>query len=567
MSKTSETKNKILSILKKGNKRLVDLYPVLGLSPATVSQHLREMKERGMIYEVDNSHFKNEKYYTLDHSAASNNDVSGMRMYRNMKEQLPKFGIIGAVAIAAVLAAVFYANGTAILHQSKLSTLNILLTDPPHVPLGTTSLNVTYSSMRIHLVNASQGSWTTVNSSGTVDLLSLVNVSKMIGTVKVPYNAIIDSVAFNITNAYIRIYNTTYPVYLNGSEVVGQVSNSNSFNGASNLLVDFSPTIVPIYNYNSTIFEMVPSFKALLVDKQQFSSPILSGPGKSKEYLINGNVSAMIHGTGANIETVNGSIAQSGRNTLIKVTVKDVSNSSVYLHHVLVMGNESLYFNASPVQIEVVSKVPGNKGIFTGNISGERVVVGRVSGNTVVTETTVPSPEGSRALFSFREGRFGGMMFIARFNFSNVYNWTSGDVNYSWSSAAGVPPPVPDGAWTKIGGLLYVPTTLNRTASPDAANEMGFAYEVGMTKQNLGVLCFTVAGNGTMVQPSMTSIGVLAQDPGYLLLPGQSVTLAFNGTIGLGSGFVTANFTKGSVYGVNVVGTEGAYSESAVRVS
>ena len=58
MGRTSETKNRILELLRGGNKRLVDLYPALELSPATVSQHLKELKGMGLISEVDNSHFK-----------------------------------------------------------------------------------------------------------------------------------------------------------------------------------------------------------------------------------------------------------------------------------------------------------------------------------------------------------------------------------------------------------------------------------------------------------------------------------------------------------------------------
>ena len=63
MGKILETKQRILELLSSDKKSLTELRTELGLSPSTVSQHLKELESRGAIYLVANEHFRRYKYY------------------------------------------------------------------------------------------------------------------------------------------------------------------------------------------------------------------------------------------------------------------------------------------------------------------------------------------------------------------------------------------------------------------------------------------------------------------------------------------------------------------------
>lgn len=65
MGKTLETKREILSRLKGERKTVTQLSWELGLSKATVSQHLAELRSMGAVEEDDNSHFRRLKYFKI----------------------------------------------------------------------------------------------------------------------------------------------------------------------------------------------------------------------------------------------------------------------------------------------------------------------------------------------------------------------------------------------------------------------------------------------------------------------------------------------------------------------
>jgi len=70
MTKTLETKKKILNLLKKRQMTITGLSEELGLSTATVSQHLDELQRMGAVEKIDNEHFKKLKYYKATEQAS-----------------------------------------------------------------------------------------------------------------------------------------------------------------------------------------------------------------------------------------------------------------------------------------------------------------------------------------------------------------------------------------------------------------------------------------------------------------------------------------------------------------
>jgi DNA-binding transcriptional ArsR family regulator len=65
MSKTLETKKKILNLLKKREMTVTELSRQLDLTTATVSQHMDELQSAGAVKKIDNEHYKKLKYYKV----------------------------------------------------------------------------------------------------------------------------------------------------------------------------------------------------------------------------------------------------------------------------------------------------------------------------------------------------------------------------------------------------------------------------------------------------------------------------------------------------------------------
>jgi len=65
MSKPMKTKKAILRLLSDRSKTLTDISEELELAPSTVSQHLVELKTLGAIHQIENTHVRKWKYYTV----------------------------------------------------------------------------------------------------------------------------------------------------------------------------------------------------------------------------------------------------------------------------------------------------------------------------------------------------------------------------------------------------------------------------------------------------------------------------------------------------------------------
>ena len=65
MSKTLETKKKILDLLKEREMTVTELSQILGLSGPTIAQHISELQAMGAIEKMDNEHFKKLKFYKM----------------------------------------------------------------------------------------------------------------------------------------------------------------------------------------------------------------------------------------------------------------------------------------------------------------------------------------------------------------------------------------------------------------------------------------------------------------------------------------------------------------------
>ena len=151
------------------------------------------------------------------------------------------------------------------------STLIVQLTDPPVVPPGTTSLNLTYSAINLVVaVPAAQNGQVTPQAvavtpqggSATLDLFKLQNVSQTIASANLPNGTTIYSLSFTVTGVSIAINGTVSPVTLatGASALQVTLAKTSPLNGTNALLVQLSPTVVD----TPTGYQMIPSAVGIL---------------------------------------------------------------------------------------------------------------------------------------------------------------------------------------------------------------------------------------------------------------------------------------------------------------
>src|SRR3989449_8559532 len=129
-------------------------------------------------------------------------------------------------------------------------TLSVLLTDPPHVPVGVTKVYISYSNLQVHVSEAGNKSgWTLLKSGGSIELLSTVNVGQTISSVKIAageYNLL----RFNISSAQVTYNGKNYTAFVPTSALTVPIVGGIEVNASkpSATIVNIQPTV---YNIGS----------------------------------------------------------------------------------------------------------------------------------------------------------------------------------------------------------------------------------------------------------------------------------------------------------------------------
>ena len=252
MSKTWHMKKRVLNILSKRPRTPGEISKLLGLSPSTVSVHIAELERIGAIERVENGYAKRWKYYRIKPGF---NIEKAIRVKEvNM---IPL--ILMGIAIAAFIGVGAFIG--LIPHGGQATTiLTIQLTDPPNVPNGTQALLVSYSSLQVRMRGSS--GWITDNTTGIVNLMSLTNVSEVVGKLKVPMNASVGTIRFNITSARILVNGMTYNVDVPNHQLSANVIGVGAA-GNMSVLMDMRTKIASTAN---ATYMLVTSLKAVAVN-------------------------------------------------------------------------------------------------------------------------------------------------------------------------------------------------------------------------------------------------------------------------------------------------------------
>ncbi len=173
---------------------------------------------------------------------------------------------IFAIAIAAIIivggAGYTYPYLSTVARGSGYSTYTVMLTDPPSVPSGTQAVNINLYAVEVHINN---GSWLSSTLNQQINLLQLVNVTKVIAEFKIPDNSTVTQIRLYISNATIVINGSTHVLFVPSDVIKITVTNSTGMTGT---LVDLHTHIVETHAFRSIRYILTPVVSAKPFNKQ-----------------------------------------------------------------------------------------------------------------------------------------------------------------------------------------------------------------------------------------------------------------------------------------------------------
>ncbi len=156
------------------------------------------------------------------------------------------------------------------------SVLVVQLTDPPKVPAGTSSLNLTYSAAVLVVsepafngtVTINFGSITPSGGSATVDLLHLQSVSQTIASANLPTGSVIYRIGFTVNSIAININGTVYQVSLAIGRTALYVTliHPVPLNRNETVLLG----LIPVVGNTSTGYKLIPTMVGVLKPQSEY---------------------------------------------------------------------------------------------------------------------------------------------------------------------------------------------------------------------------------------------------------------------------------------------------------
>ncbi len=429
-----------------------------------------------------------------------------------------------AVAVIVVLIAIAVlvstSKGVAQLVTAPGSFVPVSMTDPPHVPNGTSALVISYSSLQVQTSGGISSGWHNSNSSGTLNLPSLVNVTQTIAGVQLPQNAVVDQIRFAITSAKITINGTSYNVTVPSGQVSAHILGREDLNSSSGILLDFAPTVAVVYTANSTVFVLVPSVRAVVVPSNSSSAQI------GHRSQLSARESGDLRSVAANVALSGVSLTSSANSTTLMLTVANHGNQSVVIRHVLVKGQEKAQVTLSEREVANQSEHANES-------------VNASSHSSASENVPVMSNQSAHASAGSHDGESNAL---------NATSHASAGVNASSNASAS------GRSSSNASAHLNVSASASASGVAHAAVNISVLNESRLNLEHFGVLNFLVAANGTLFLPA-TSEDVESES-GFTLAAGAQRTLEFSGKISLGEGHLAVSLVPGSNYSVYVIGEQ-----------
>lgn len=274
---------------------------------------------------------------------------------------------VAAVAIAAIvmIASSFYLSPMTGQQGANSATLVIQLTDPPVVPAGTSSLNLTYSSIGMLVGEPAGGGQVTTKSvtvagSATVDLLKLQNISKTIASASLPAGSTVYSLSFTVTGVMIDVSGTKSPVTLatGGSTLTVTLSRPSVIEGTNIALLRLNPVVVS----TPSGYQLIPSAVGAVRGESQGDKGH-EGVG-SEQQLTSQDKDELNQASGSAAASLK-ALSVSSDVTTLTVEVKNSGNGPIDINAIGIHGSFTVVGQTCPSSDMWMSKYMGDSSSTT----------------------------------------------------------------------------------------------------------------------------------------------------------------------------------------------------------
>jgi len=214
--------------------------------------------------------------------------------------------------------------------RAFLSPFAVALTDPPSVPAGTSALFLNYSGVEL-ITNSSPYF---ANESGSVNLLSLVNVSKIIATFSLPKYANVNQIRLLVSSVTIEINGSKYSVFVPSSVLKISLANVSLVNGTIGTLIDLRPHIVTTFAGQSLRFILTPVVFAMPFTVKEMNVSQRMSVGQL--FAIPKHLSEELERESANLTLEAVSLYSHGNETVFYISLKNAGNEPVTVYAISV---------------------------------------------------------------------------------------------------------------------------------------------------------------------------------------------------------------------------------------
>lgn len=462
--------------------------------------------------------------------------IKGVGMNKNI------LGLGILVILIIIIGAIFWWNNNSIAVPPSIpynttstpnatTTMALMITDPPFVPIGTESLVLSYNKISLHETGTSNYYNTT--SSGSVNVLSLSNITETIATINVPKNASFDSVTFEGVSAKATINNQSYNITLPSNNFTVALNSNASARVSKALLVDLSPSLIQVYNSSNSTFVLHPEAIATALSSNEINSDMMHIGAKVS---INASILKRINGLFPNISISATSLSESGNTLSFSVSVKNNNNSSVEIKHIMLIGFMSgIRMNVGNSIINISAQkreAPINISINTiGNINTSNITKIIPNVSNIIKNATAGLTINENSIINF--GREFSNMGFRNIRFNESIN---------------------ESIMKDMHGNISIPSIEHMVKG---ANFFNINFH--------DVLNFAVAQNGSLTLPFDLNE---AEGPnGFNITANNAHTFTFNGNVSLGDGRIAINIIPNQTYYIVVIGERGAHAIANVTAS
>ncbi len=244
-----------------------------------------------------------------------------------------RYGSAAVFIAAIIIAAALFSNSMMHNQTSASASFSVMLTDPPTVPAGTTILELTYSDVSLHVTYPNgSASWLPLNASGTVNLFSLVNMSKTIASTTIDIGSTVDKIQFAIADVDAVVHGVMHNVTTVSDTMVISIRNSKINETLSGVLIDFNPTLVQIQatDANGTLvyyYVLVPSATATIISnlsRDQIKVGTIVELGEDNRAKL----VRVVEEFSKNVTIASASLSVNGNITTLSVTLKNEGNTT-----------------------------------------------------------------------------------------------------------------------------------------------------------------------------------------------------------------------------------------------